>query len=77
MLVLYRHDAVENIGLMTFLTRPSLFSRAGSVFLTSFIRLDTSVSQFLFLSAFFSTLIGINLLVKSKAFQYIMCKCKH
>lgn len=26
---------------------------------------------------FFSSLIGINLLVKSKAFQYAMCTCNH
>ncbi len=31
--VFFRHDVVENIGLMTFLTRPSSFSKASSLFL--------------------------------------------
>lgn len=33
------------------------------------------IFSFLILNIFFSSLIGINLLVKSKAFQYAMCKC--
>ncbi|KAG8012061.1 Two pore calcium channel protein 1, partial [Nibea albiflora] len=37
-----------------------------------FLHLNISVTRFPFLSASFSSLIGINLLVKSKAFQYAM-----
>lgn len=58
---------------MTFRTQPSSFLKASyvSLFYSSFDKDDLSSS----LSLLLFTLKGINLLVKSKAFQYAMCKC--
>lgn len=50
---IFRQDAVENIGLMTFLTQPSSFSKVTSLFLFLFsVRKINLHSLFYFLTSF-------------------------
>lgn len=69
MFVIIRHDGVESTGLMIFLIQPSSFLKASFLFLDFFFHWS---KQFFIIRV--SSPTGINLLVKSKAFQYAMCK---